>query len=316
MSSLQAVVVFNLFMLGMLALDLGVFHRRAHAISFREASLRSGFWVVLSLAFNLGLYFWRGPQPALEFLTGYILEKSLSIDNVFLFAVIFSTMGLPPPYQHKVLFWGVLGALAMRAVLIGTGVALISRFGWILYIFGIFLVITGATLLRRQRQPIRPERNPLLRLARRVFPITEDYKGASFFLRRNGRLCATPLFLVLLMIETTDVVLALDSIPAVLAITQDPFIIYTSNAFAILGLRALYFLLAGAMEKLRYLRVAVSVILIFVGAKMLLAHFYKVPVLFSLLVICVTLGISVLASLRPDRRSIKRLLVSKTSFDL
>jgi tellurite resistance protein TerC len=191
MSSLQAVVVFNLFVLGMLALDLGVFHRRAHAISFREASLWSGFWVVLSLAFNLGLYFWRGPQPALEFLTGYILEKSLSLDNVFLFAVIFSTNGLPPPYQHKVLFWGVLGALAMRAVLIGPGVALISRFGWILCIFGIFLVITGATLLRRERQSIRPERNPLLRLARRVFPITEDYKGASFFLRRNGRLCAT-----------------------------------------------------------------------------------------------------------------------------
>jgi tellurite resistance protein TerC len=303
MSNTVALALFTLLVLGLLALDLGVLERRPRTLSFREACGRYAFWVILSLAFNLGIYFWRGSQPALEFLTGYVLEVSLSMDNVFVFAVIFSYMAVHAHYQHRVLFWGIVGALVMRGAFIAAGVVLISRFNWVLYILGIFLVITGAKLLRAKQEEIHPERNPVVRLARRVFPITENYEGASFFVRREGRLLATPLLLVLLLVETTDVLFAVDSIPAIFAVTLDPFIVYTSNVFAILGLRALYFVLAGAIRKFRYLRPGLAVVLMFVGVKMLVAHRYPVPILVSLGVICGILAVAILASLRAERGS-------------
>jgi tellurite resistance protein TerC len=303
MSNAVALALFTLLVLGLLALDLGVLERRPRTLSFREACGRYAFWVILSLAFNLGIYFWRGSQPALEFLTGYVLEVSLSMDNVFVFAVIFSYMAVHAHYQHRVLFWGIVGALVMRGAFIAAGVVLISRFNWVLYILGIFLVITGAKLLRAKQEEIHPERNPVVRLARRVFPITENYEGASFFVRREGRLLATPLLLVLLLVETTDVLFAVDSIPAIFAVTLDPFIVYTSNVFAILGLRALYFVLAGAIRKFRYLRPGLAVVLMFVGVKMLVAHRYPVPILVSLGVICGILAVAILASLRGEHSS-------------
>ena len=303
MSDLPALALFTLLVLGLLALDLGFFHRRAHAVPLREAAFWSAFWIVLSLAFNVGLYFWRGSQPALEFLTGYILEKSLSMDNIFVFAVIFGYMRVAAEYQHKVLFWGIVGALVMRAAFIATGLALVSRFNWVLYIFGVFLLITGAKLLRERQAEFHPERSPALRLARRVFPITENYEGASFFVRREGRLLATPLLLVLLLVETTDVLFAVDSIPAIFAVTLDPFIVYTSNVCAILGLRALYFVLAGAVRRFRYLRPGLAVVLMFVGVKMLVVRFYKIPILVSLAAICLILLVAVLASLRAEQKS-------------
>jgi tellurite resistance protein TerC len=303
MSNAVALALFTLLVLGLLALDLGVLERHPRTLSFREACGRYAFWVILSLAFNLGIYFWRGSQPALEFLTGYVLEVSLSMDNVFVFAVIFSYMAVHAPYQHRVLFWGIVGALVMRGAFIAAGVVLISRFNWVLYILGAFLVITGAKLLRAKQEEIHPEHSPVLRLARRVFPITENYEGASFFVRREGRLFATPLLLVLLLVETTDVLFAVDSIPAIFAVTLDPFIVYTSNVFAILGLRALYFVLAGAIRKFRYLRPGLAVVLMFVGVKMLVAHRYPVPILVSLGVICGILAVAILASLRAERGS-------------
>ena len=303
MSNLYALLLFNLFVLAMLALDLGVFHRRAHVVSLREAVVWSIIWITLSLLFNLGIWFFRGQVPALEFLTGYILEKSLSMDNVFVFAVIFAYMAVPAADQHKVLFWGVLGALIMRAAFIAAGVALISRFNWILYIFGSFLVFTGIRLFRHKHEEVHPERNPVARLARRLFPVTKNYEGASFFVRREGKRMATPLFLVLLMVETTDVLFATDSIPAVFAVTQDPFIVYTSNIFAILGLRALYFVLAGAITKFRYLRPGLALILVFVGVKMLVVHYYKLPIALSLAIICSILVAAIGASVWERSRS-------------
>ncbi|MCJ7501593.1 MAG: TerC/Alx family metal homeostasis membrane protein, partial [Acidobacteriia bacterium] len=229
MSNAVALALFTLLVLGLLALDLGVLERRPRTLSFREACGRYAFWVILSLAFNLGIYFWRGSQPALEFLTGYVLEVSLSMDNVFVFAVIFSYMAVHAHYQHRVLFWGIVGALVMRGAFIAAGVVLISRFSWVLYILGVFLVITGAKLLREKQEEIHPERNPVVRLARKIFPVTQSYEGAAFFVRHQGRILATPLLLVLLLVETTDVLFAVDSIPAIFAVTLDPFIVYTSN---------------------------------------------------------------------------------------
>jgi tellurite resistance protein TerC len=300
MSALSALALFTLFVLFLLTLDLGVFQRQPHRLSFREAAAWYAFWVALSIVFNLGIYFWRGGQPALEFLTGYILEVSLSMDNVFVFAVIFAFMGVRAEFQHRVLFWGIVGALVMRAAFIAAGVVLISRFHWVLYILGAFLVITGVKLFREKPGEFHPERNPVMRLARRIFPITPDYEGAAFFVRREGRRLATPLLLVLLLVETTDVLFAVDSIPAVFSVTLDPFIVYTSNVFAILGLRSLYFLLAGAIRKFRYLRPGLALVLVFVGAKMLVADFYKIPVLVSLGVITTILLMAVLASLRSE----------------
>ncbi len=296
MSSSYALIAFNLFVLGLLALDLRVFHRRPHALGFREAALWSALWVGLSLVSNLGLYFWRGSQPALEFLTGYILEKSFSLDNVFVFVVIFNYAGVSTEYQHRVLSWGILGALGMRGALIAAGSALVSHFHWILYIFAAFLLVTGARLLFGERRAIDPERNPVLRLARLAFPITKNYDGSSFFIRRDGKLLATPLFLVLLMVETADIVFALDSIPAIFAVTREPFIIYTSNVLAVLGLRAMYSLVAEAVPRFHHLRRGISLILMFAGTKMLIAPFYKVPLWTALGVIGGILAITTLVS--------------------
>ena len=257
----------------------------------------SAVWVALALAFNLGVYFWRGPQPGLEFLTGYILELSLSLDNVFIFALTLTYAAVPPEDQHKVLFWGVLGALVSRGIFIIAGVELLGHFEWILYLFGVFLVLSGLSLLRKEKKQIRPQDNWVLKLARKVFPVTETYEGAFFFVRRAGRLLATPLFLVLVMIETTDVLMAGDSIPAVLAVTRDPFIVFTSNVFAVLGLRSLYFVLARALMKFRYLHVGLSLVLVFIGTIMLVARFYKPPTWAVLAVICVIVSITILASL-------------------
>ena len=297
MNELLASAVFTVFVLGMLAIDLGVFHRRAHRISMREAMAWSAFWIVLSLAFNYGLYRLRGPEVGLQFLTGYVIEKSLSMDNLFVFAVIFTYMGVPPRDQHKVLYWGILGALAMRAAFIAAGVALISHFHWILYVFGAFLLYSGAKLFKEKLEKVQPERNPVLRLARKIFAVTEGFVGDSFFVRREGKTFATPLLFVLLMIETTDVLFAVDSIPAVFSVTQDPFIVYTSNILAILGLRALYFVLAGALGRFRFLRPGLALILIFVGIKMLAVRFYKIPTHISLLLVVGVLAASILLSL-------------------
>lgn len=312
MSDLPALALFTLLVLGLLALDLGLLQRRPRALSFREACAWYAFWVTLSGLFNIGVYLWRGSQPALEFLTGYILEVSLSMDNVFVFAVIFGYMAVQAHYQHRVLFWGIVGALVMRGAFIGAGVALVARFHWVLYVFGVFLLITGAKLLWEKQVEVHPEHNPVVRLARKFLPITPGYDGAAFFVRREGRLLATPLLLVLLLVETTDVVFAADSIPAVFAVTLDPFIVYTSNVCAILGLRALYFVLAGAVRKFRYLRPGLAVVLMFVGVKMLVVHLYKIPILVSLGVICLILLIAVLASLRAEGKRAHRVLSSKS----
>ena len=298
MSDFYALALFSLFVLGLLALDLRVTGRRDRPVSFRQATLLSSVWVALSLAFNVAIYYLRGPQPALEFLTGYVLEKSLSLDNVFAFAAVFSYAAVPAAYQRKVLLWGVLGALAIRGVLIVTGVALVSRFHWVPYGFGLFLLLTGAKTLTGKSRPLDFERNPALRLARTVFPITERYEGSAFFVRRGGRLMATPLLLVVVVVETTDLLFALDSIPAIFAVTLDPFIVYTSNVFAVLGLRAMYFFLEGALARFRYLRAGISVVLMFVGMKMLLLHFFRIPILLTLGIISVTIAGAIFASVR------------------
>src|SRR3972149_859264 len=293
-------VVFNIFVLAMLAIDLGVFHRKAHEIKTKEALIWSAIWITLALLFNLGIYFWRGPQTALEFLTGYLIEKSLSVDNIFIFLLIFSYFRVPALYQHKVLFWGILGALVMRAIFIAAGVTLIQKFHWLIYIFGGFLILTGIKMALEKEKKIHPERNPVLRLVRRFMPITSDYEGDKFLVKHEGRYFATPLFITLLIVETTDVIFAVDSIPAILAITLDPFIVYTSNIFAILGLRSLYFALAGIMQLFHYLHYGLSAILVFVGAKMLLADIYEIPVGIALGVVASVLLLSVIASvIRP-----------------
>jgi tellurite resistance protein TerC len=289
-------IVFNVFVLGVLALDLLVLHRKAHAVSLREALVWSCVWVSLALIFALGINFFRGGEKALEFLAGYVIEWSLSVDNLFVFLVIFSFFAVPSSYQHRVLFWGILGALFLRAGFIATGTALLSNFHWMIYVFGGFLVFTGIKLLFVGDEKIEPEKNPAIRLVRRFINVTPDYQGQRFFIRKDAKLWATPLFLVLVVVETTDVIFAVDSIPAIFAITLDPFIVYTSNVFAILGLRALFFLLAGVMEMFRYLRVGLAFVLCFVGAKMLIVEFYKIPIGISLGVVGGILLISILAS--------------------
>jgi TerC family integral membrane protein len=296
-------VIFNVFVLGILALDLLVLHRKAHAVSLREALAWSCVWVSLALLFAVGVYFFRGGEKALEFLTGYVIEWSLSVDNLFVFLVIFSYFAVPPIYQHRVLFWGILGALVLRAIFIATGTALLTNFHWMIYVFGGFLIFTGIKLLFAGEEKIEPEKNPAVRLVRRLMNVTPDYHGQQFFIRKDGRLWGTPLLLVLVVVETTDVIFAVDSIPAIFAITLDPFIVYTSNVFAILGLRALFFLLAGVMDMFRYLKVGLSFVLCFVGIKMVIVDFYKIPIGISLGVVAGILGISILASIfvRPKR---------------
>jgi tellurite resistance protein TerC len=298
-------VAFNVFVLMMLAVDLGVVHRRAHTVRLKEALVWSGIWIALALLFALGVYFWYGPQPALEFLAGYLIEKSLSVDNIFVFVLIFAYFKVPALYQHKVLFWGILGALVMRAIFIFAGIALLQRLHWIIYVFGALLIVTGIKMAMEKDKEIHPDKNPVLRLFRRLVPVTEDYHADHFFVRRFGHYAATPLFVVLLVVETTDIIFAVDSIPAILAITVDPFLVYTSNVFAILGLRALYFALAGVMQLFHYLHYGLSAILVFVGAKMLLADVYKLPVGVALGVIAGILLIAVIASvIRPHQRDV------------
>ena len=290
-------IAFNVFVLGMLALDLGVFHRNAHKVSLREALTWSVLWISLALTFNLGIYYFWGSEKALEFLAGYLIEKSLSVDNIFVFLLIFSYFSVPAMYQHRVLFWGILGALVMRAIFIAAGAALLTAFHWIIYVFGGFLIITGIKMLFASDEKLEPEKNPAVRLLRRVMHVTGDYHGQRFFVRNNGRLWATPLLLVLVVVETTDVIFAVDSIPAIFAITLDPFIVYTSNVFAILGLRALYFLLAGILDMFRYLKVGLSFVLCFVGVKMMVVDLYKIPIGISLGVVASILAASILFSM-------------------
>ena len=296
-------IAFNAFVLAMLALDLGVFHRKAHAVSLREAGTWSAVWIALALAFGAGLWHFEGKEPALQYLTGYLIEKSLSVDNIFVIALIFTYFAVPAAHQHRVLFWGILGALLMRGALIAAGAFLLSKFHFLVWVFGAFLVVTGVKMALHDNAELHPEKNPLVRLARRIFRVTNDYEGQSFFVRRDGALWATPLFLVLLVVESMDLVFAVDSVPAIFAVTSDPFLVYTSNVFAILGLRSLYFLLAGVMGRFVYLKLGLSVILVFVGLKMALVELVKVPVGISLGVIGLILGVSVAASLVATRRS-------------
>jgi tellurite resistance protein TerC len=289
---------FNVFVLALLAIDLGVFHRKAHTVSTREAALWTVIWISLALGFSALLFIFEGQQTGMMFLAGYLIEKSLSVDNIFIFVMLFTYFNVPMIYQHRVLFWGILGALIMRGVLIGVGAYLISQFDWVLYIFGAFLVFTGIRMvLHKEDGEINIERNGVVHLLRRLIPITKDYHGASFLVRQQGILFATPLLVVVLVVETTDLIFALDSIPAIFAVTQDPFLVYTSNVFAILGLRSLYFLLANVMQNFRFLKHGLSVILVFVGIKMLVVEFYHVPIGLSLGVIAAVLGISITASL-------------------
>jgi tellurite resistance protein TerC len=301
-TSLWLWVGFNAFILAMLALDLGVFHRKSHEISVKEASIWSGVWIALALTFNAGIYFFRGAEPGIQFLTGYLIEKSLSVDNIFVMALIFSFFAVPKVQQHRVLFWGILGALVMRAIFIVAGAALLARFHWIIYIFGAFLVFTGIKMALHREEEIHPEHNPVLKLVRRLVPVTNDYHGGHFFVRDAGKLMATPLFMVLVLVETTDLIFAVDSIPAIFAVTRDPFLVYTSNIFAILGLRSLYFVLAGVMDKFVYLKLGLSAILVFVGAKMLLTEIYKIPAFVSLLVVLSMLTVTIAASVRKSRK--------------
>ncbi len=288
---------FNLFVLLMLALDLGVFHRKAHEVKFKEALTWTGIWVILALCFNALIHFWFGKQAGLEFLTGYLIEKSLSVDNVFVFLLIFTYFKIPAKYQHEVLFWGILGALIMRVAFIFAGITLLKQFHWLIYIFGGFLIFTGIKLAFEKTKEIHPENNPIIKLFKRIVPTTHEFHEGKFFIKQDGKLWATPLFVALLVVELTDVIFAVDSIPAILAITQDPFIVYTSNVFAILGLRSLYFAIAGLMSKFHHLHFGLAGILCFVGIKMLLSETFKIPTFISLTVIASFLILSIVASI-------------------
>jgi tellurite resistance protein TerC len=293
---------FSAFILLMLALDLFVLHRGAKEISFKEAAGLSAFWISLALLFGVFVWVWAGPETGGEYFAGYLIEKALSVDNVFVFALIFSYFAVPLRYQYRVLFWGVVGALVLRAVFILAGAELLNRYDFMVYVFGVFLVYTGIRMARHKDSDVDPGRNPLLRLLRRVMPVTEGYRGQRFIVREGGKWVATPLLAVLVAVETTDVVFAVDSIPAIFAITTDTFVIWTSNAFAILGLRALYFMLAGLMQRFVYLKIGLSIILVFVGAKFLLTDLVgKVPVWISLPFIATAIGLSIAASLYKTR---------------
>lgn len=299
-------VLFNVFVLAMLALDLGIFHKKAHEVKMKEALIWSAVWISLAMVFNVLIYYfwdWMAPgsgysnkEASLAFLTGYVIEKSLSVDNVFVFLMVFTYFRVPSLYQHKILFWGILGALVMRAIFIFAGVALITKFHWMIYLFGAILIVTGVKMVTQKDKKLDPEKNPVIKMFRKFFPVTNEYNADHFFVKQHGRKYATPMFVVLLFIETTDVIFAVDSIPAILAITSNPFIVYTSNVFAILGLRALYFALAGIMGLFHYLHYGLSVILVFVGGKMMLVDFFKIPIEISLAVIVVVLVVSVILS--------------------
>lgn len=295
---------FIAFVLLMLALDLGVFHRKSHEVKIKEALIWSAVWISIAMLFNYGIYVYMGEIKAMEFLTGYVIEKSLSIDNLFVFIMIFSYFNVDKKYQHKVLFWGIIGALIMRSIFIFAGVALINKFHWIIYIFGAFLIFTGAKMLFQKDEKMDPDKNPLVRLFKRFYPVSDTMHGDRFFVKINAKTFATPLFVVLLLVEFTDLIFAVDSIPAIMAITSDPFIIFTSNVFAILGLRALYFALAGITQYFHYIKYGLSAILVFVGLKMVMVDFYKIPVMASLFTILGILVISVVASLLLPKKEV------------
>ncbi len=314
-------VLFTGLIIILLVIDLGVFQKRAHSVGVKEAAIMSTLWVAVALAFNLFIYFmyennWLGAglgvhdtrgggEAALQFFTGYLVEESLSVDNIFVFLVIFSYFGVPAKYQHKILFWGVLGAIVMRFLFIVTGSVLIARFEWVLYIFGIILVVSGWKMMRQKEMEVHPEKNRIIRLIKKLFPVSEGFEPPRFFFRKDGRLWITPLLIVLITVETTDVVFAVDSIPAVFGITRDPFIVYSSNMFAILGLRSIYFVLAGAMRSFHYLKYGLSIILMFIGVKMLIADFVHLPIAASLAVIGGILTITVVMSVVRNRRQAK-----------
>lgn len=291
-------IIFNAFVVLMLALDLGVFHRKSKDISVKEALTWTVVWVVLALIFNVIIYFWRGQQQALEYFTGYLVEKALSVDNIFVFIMIFSYFQVPTKFQHKILFWGIIGALIMRVIFIFAGVALLEKFHFTIYIFGALLIFTGIKMFSHDSSQIDPSKNPVLRFFKKIMPVSQEMDGDKFFTRIDGKRYATPLFLVLIFIETTDLIFAVDSIPAILAITQDQFIVYTSNVFAILGLRSLYFALAGVVHRFWLLSYALAVVLIFVGIKMTVIDFYKFPIEWSLIFIASVIAASIFLSLR------------------
>jgi tellurite resistance protein TerC len=288
---------FNAMLVIMLALDLGVFHRKLHKVPIKEAFIWSAVWITLAMIFNVLIYFNLGKTKALEFLTGYVIEYSLSVDNIFVFILIFSYFSVNEKYQHKVLFWGIIGALIMRAIFIFTGIALINRFHWIIYIFGGFLIITGIRMLFQGDTKVEPEKNPVVGFFRKFLPVTDTNHEYKFFVKKNYRLFATPLFLVLLIIESSDLIFAVDSIPAILAITRDSFIVYTSNIFAILGLRSLYFAISGMMEYFRFLKIGLAFVLSFVGLKMCISSFIEIPIFYSLLTVLTILLISIFSSM-------------------
>jgi tellurite resistance protein TerC len=296
-ASLWFYVGFTIFVLIMLALDLGVFHRNAHVVKPKEAGMWVAVWMTLAFLFAGIIYSWQGSEPALLFITGYLIEQSLSVDNIFVIVMIFSYFAIPPQYQHRVLFWGILGALMMRGLFIGVGAWLIAQFTWILYVFGAFLIVTGLKMAIREDEEFDAAQNPIMRAARRFLRVTNQYDGQKFFTSENGFRVATPLFLVLILVEFTDLIFAVDSIPAIFAVTTDPFLVYTSNVFAIMGLRSMYFLLSGVVHKFVYLKYGLAVILTFVGMKMVIVDFYHFPIAVSLGVIVVTLTASILASL-------------------
>jgi tellurite resistance protein TerC len=301
MDNLVWSVLLTVFFLAMLILDVGVFHRTPHEIPAREAAVRSAGWVALSFAFGIGLCIWKGAESGIQFFTGYVLDESLSVDNLCLFAVIFGSLAIHPKYQHKTLLWGVLGAITLRGAFIAAGAALLARFNWVLSAFGVFLLVAGVKLLHRQRPAPDPQTNLVVRWAQCVVPMVPEL-GGSFFLRRNRRWFATPLFLALVMVEFTDMVLAMDSIPAIFSVTRDPLIVYSSTMFAVLGLRSLYFLLVGVTARLRYLHVGLAALLVLVGAKMLVGHFVEIPTVLSLGVVCAILLVAVFASVHATKR--------------
>jgi tellurite resistance protein TerC len=294
-------ILFNVFVLFMLALDLGVFHRKNHEVSLREAIIWTCIWISLAFAFNAIIFFWRGRQQALEFFTGYLVEKTLSIDNIFVFIMIFNYFQIPSKYQHKVLFWGISGALIMRVIFIFAGVALLEKFHFTIYIFGALLIYTGYKMLNHDKARIDPDKNPVIRFFKKFMPVTPHLHEDLFFVKLNDKLSATPLFLVLVLIETTDLIFAVDSIPAILAITQDQFIVYTSNVFAILGLRSLYFALAGIVHRFWLLSYGLAAVLVFVGIKMLLIDLYKIPIEWSLIFIALIITGSIVLSFKIER---------------
>jgi tellurite resistance protein TerC len=291
-------VGFNLFVLAMLAIDLGVFNRKAHTVGLKEAAIWTCVWVSLAFAFNLALFFEVGHKTALEFTTGYLIELSLSVDNIFVFLVLFRYFSVPSHVRHRVLFWGILGALIMRATMILAGVLLLQQFEWLIYVFGAFLIYTGYKMFRHGDMEVHPEHNPVLKLLRKVVRIGKQYHGGAFFAVEDARIVATPLLVVLVMIETTDVIFALDSIPAIFAVTRDPLVVYTSNIFAILGLRSMFFLLSGVMDRFVYLKTGLAIVLSFVGVKMVISDIFHISIGVSLAVVALVLATSILASLR------------------